>query len=89
MQTTDSQQIILRFYKALKFLKSRKKIRGINTFTNRYNINRWNMITQMKSPERDMFQVAWLTYLVNDYGISAEWLLTGEGSPMSDDIMMQ
>lgn len=87
MQTTDSQQIILRFYNALKFLKSRKIIRGINTFTNRYNINRWNLITQMKNPERDMFQVAWLSYLVNDYGISAEWLLTGNGEPIKEDLL--
>ena len=29
--------------------------------------------------ERDIFQVAWLAYLVTDYGVSADWLLTGAG----------
>lgn len=29
--------------------------------------------------ERDIFQVAWLAYLVCDYGVSADWLLTGAG----------
>lgn len=28
---------------------------------------------------RDMFELAWLAYLINDYGVSAEWLLTGRG----------
>jgi len=82
MQTPDSQQIVNRFFDALHYLKMRKVIRGLNTFTRRYGINRWNMITQMHEPERDMFQMAWLTYLVNDYGVSAKWLLTGEGEPI-------
>lgn len=28
---------------------------------------------------RDIFQPAWLTYLVRDFGVSAAWLLTGVG----------
>jgi hypothetical protein len=28
---------------------------------------------------RDIFQTAWLAYLIINYGISAEWLLTGQG----------
>lgn len=79
MQTADSQQVVRRFFEALYALKACKEIRGKQTFTNRYNINRWNMNTLEKQPERDMFQTAWLTYLVRDYGISAQWLLTGRG----------
>ncbi len=37
------------------------------------------MNTLEKDPSRDIFQAAWLTYLVNDYGVSATWLLTGRG----------
>lgn len=79
MQTAESQEIVKRFFAALYELKARKEIRGKQTFTNRYGINRWNMNTLEKQPERDMFQVAWLTYLVKDYGVSAQWLLTGRG----------
>lgn len=32
-----------------------------------------------KEPERDIFQVSWLSYLVRDYGVSPMWLLTGFG----------
>lgn len=83
MQTEDSQKIIRRFFQALQYLKDQKVIRGKQTFTRQFNINRWNMNTVEKEPSRDMFQTAWLTYLVTEYGVSADWLLTGRGSIMS------
>lgn len=79
MQTEDSQKIVRRFFQALQHLKERKKIRGKQTFTRDHGINRWNMNTLEKDPSRDIFQPAWLTYLVKDYGVSATWLLTGQG----------
>ena len=79
MQTPDSQTIVKRFFAALYRLKEDKKIRGKQTFTRKYCINRWNMNTLEKEPERDIFQAAWLAYLVRDYGVSPMWLLTGEG----------
>ncbi len=79
MQSQDSQEIIKRFFTAIDELKERKVIRGLQTFSNRHGANRWNMVTQRKQPHRDMFQAAWLAYLINDYGVSALWLLTGKG----------
>lgn len=79
MQTEDSQKVIRRFFEALAYLKSEKIIRGKQTFTNRFGINRWNMNSLEKDMSRDIFQPAWLTYLVNEYGVSATWLLTGRG----------
>lgn len=80
MQTKDSQKIIKRFFQTLDFLKEAKVIRGKQTFTREHSINRWNMNTLEKNLSSDIFQAAWLTYLVKDYGISAHWLLTGEGN---------
>ena len=82
MQTEDSQVIIRRFFQALQYLKEQKIIRGKQTFTRQFGINRWNMNTVEKEPSRDMFQTAWLTYLVTEYGVSTDWLLTGRGSIM-------
>ena len=79
MQNNDSQTVVKRFFIAIYRLKADKIIRGKQTFTRKYGINRWNLNTLEKEPERDIFQAAWLTYLVRDYGVSARWLLTGDG----------
>lgn len=80
MQTADSQRIVKRFFEALQRLKADRKIRGKQTFTREHEINRWNMNSLEKDPSRDIFQAAWLTYLVEDYNVSAQWLLTGHGN---------
>lgn len=83
MQTPESQLIIGRFFHALAYLKERKVIRGKQTFTRRFGINRWNLNTLEKDMSRDMFQVSWLSYLVEEYGVRPEWLLTGQGNILS------
>ncbi len=80
MQTEQSVKIVLRFFEAIQLLKANKIIRGKQTFTRRYEINRRNFYTCEKQPERDIFQVAWLENLVRDYKVSPLWLLTGQGS---------
>lgn len=79
MQSKESQEVISRFFEALARLKADRVIRGKQTFTARYGINRWNMNTLQKDLSRDIIQVAWLTYLVRDYDVSPMWLLTGYG----------
>ena len=79
MQTPESQAIVKRFFEALYRLKQDRKIRGKQTFTREYGINRWNLNTLEKEPARDIFQVSWLTFLVRDYDVSPMWLLTGFG----------
>lgn len=79
MNTPDSQQIIQRFFDAIYYLKANKEIRGKATFTKEYGIDRWNLLKLEKDMSRGIFQPAWLTYLVKDFGISSQWLLTGAG----------
>lgn len=79
MQNEDSQKVVARFFEALYYLIDNKVIRGKQTFTRKYNINRWNLNTLEKDLSRDIFQAEWLTYMVRDFGISADWLLTGRG----------
>ena len=79
MQSVDSQAVIRRFFVAVRTLIEQKRLRGIQTFTRRYGINRRNFLTLEKQPERDMFQLEWFTALVRDWGVSARWLLTGDG----------
>lgn len=80
MQTQDSQAIVRRFFLALDTLKDTKRIRGLSNFTDNHNINRRNLYQLRKNPERNIFQVSWLSYLIRDYGVNAYWLLTGSGN---------
>lgn len=72
--------ITKRFFEAIDILKAQKKIRGLQTLTREYNINRWNLITVKKEPEIRVLKPEWIVYLVRDYGISANWILLGTGS---------
>ena len=78
MQTEDSQKVVRRFFEALYRLKDDGKIRGKQTFTREFDINRWNLNKLEKNLASDIFQPAWLTYIVKEYKVSARWLLTGE-----------
>lgn len=79
MTSQDGIDITRRFFKAIEELKARKEIRGLGTFTNRYNINRWNLITVRDNPENSTLKPEYIAYLVDGYGVSAEWLLLGKG----------
>lgn len=68
-----------RFFEAIDKLKAQKTIRGLQTFTNKYEINRRNLIRIKKNPEITL-KPEYLIYLVRDYDVSAEWILIGEGS---------
>ena len=72
-----------RFFFALDRLIQDRQIRGVQTFTKEFGINRWNLLTVKKEPESRFVKTEWLSYLVLHYGISAEWLLTGIGSVYS------
>jgi hypothetical protein len=79
MNNPESIAIINRFYEAIDVLISERQLRGVKTFTDKYNINRWNLNTVRKNPESDMFQLVWVSYLITDFGVSAEWIMTGKG----------
>lgn len=66
-----------RFFEAIDMLKAQKKIRGLQTFTKQYDINRWNIISVKQNPEKSVLKPEWIVYLVRDYGVSSEWILLG------------
>lgn len=65
---------------ALYELKAMGKIKRIAIFCQDHNINAPNLYRLKREPYRDAFQLEWLDILVQDYGISPEWLITGSGS---------
>lgn len=77
--------ITRRFFEALDMIKEQKRIRGLQTFTREYGENYWNFHTAKKNSLR--IKQEWLTYLVRDYDVSADWLLTGRGDMFSKEII--
>ena len=69
-----------RFFEAIDMLKAQKKIRGLQTFTRRYDINRWNLNTVKQNPDKSVLKPECIVYLVRDYGISSDWILLGKGN---------
>ncbi len=79
METKHSVLISKRFFKALAEIIARKELRGIQTFTNLYEIDKRNLYKVKNDPEHFTLNYSWIYYLVNDFGVSAEWLITGKG----------
>lgn len=79
MNTMITKSIIERFYSSLDAIIAKKDIRGVNTYCRLYDIDRRNLQAQRKDLERGWFQVSWLQPMVKEYGVSAKWLLTGQG----------
>ncbi len=77
--SAEGQEITRRFFKAIELLKEAGQIRGLQTVTRRYGLNRRNLIHVANSPHNTVLKPELLHHLVKDYGVSALWLLTGEG----------
>ena len=83
MNTPVTQEIIGRFYESLDAVIANKTIRGIQTYCRLYGIDRRNLLANKKDLSRGWFQVSWLVPLIDIYGVSARWLMTGRGNMFS------
>lgn len=73
-----------RFFYAIEELSKRKVIRGLQTFTRRHNINYGNMNTLKNNRQRFAVKTEYLAFLAQDYGVSCEWLLLGNGEMFTE-----
>lgn len=77
---TDVEEAITeRFFITIRELVQRRVMRGLQTFTKRYNLNYGNMNTLMNHRGNHGVKTDMLAYLAKDYGVSCEWLLLGRG----------
>ena len=87
-----SVEIQERFFYAIDLLLQSRKIKSLTAFCNQYGLlmHRYsNIRTSLRSPEKTnvensgrnykFIDLDAIAYLVEDYGISPEWILTGKG----------
>ena len=82
MISKEGIEITNRFFEAIEILKSQNKIKGLHTFTTKFNINRRNLQDVRKNPDVKILKPDIISYLVTEYDVSAEWILTGRGEPL-------
>lgn len=88
MMNPESQLINKRFFEAIDELIKRKQLRGKKSFATRYNLNWGNLYQLRRYPEKE-FQLCYLSWLARDFGVSSQWLLTGEGEIFSKRLAHQ
>ncbi len=79
MQSKDSIEIVSRFFLAIETLKRDRILGGLYPFCQRYGLDHRNLCKLRDDNSRGIFQVGWLLYLVRDFGVNSDWLLTGIG----------
>ena len=75
----ETTQIITRFFEAVDILIVMKKIRGIQTYCNLYEIDKRNFYAQKKDIGKGYFEVQWILPLIQDFNICSDWILFGKG----------
>ncbi len=76
--TDTALQINGRFFESLDALKKRKLLSGVSGFAKKYGVVLGNLYT-IKRHKTGTVKAEYLHHLARDYGVSADWLLTGRG----------
>ena len=79
MDKDDDEIIRKRFFNAVDRCISDKKIRGRQTFTAAFGINKRNFYTAKDEEYSGRFKTTWIAYLYRKCGVSLKYLMTGDG----------
>lgn len=77
--SAEGIEITKRFFTAIDILKMQGKIHGLKVFTDRHNINRWNLYTIKNNPDKALLKPEYILYLCRDYQVSLDWIFYGDG----------
>lgn len=68
-----------RFYQALDALIATGQTK-LDPFCKELGVDKRNFVKQQRDHSRSIIKLSWLTFLVEEYAVSADWLLTGKGA---------
>lgn len=72
--------IMDRFFQALQAVIDNKLVKNVAQYCRMAGIESSHYYNQRADRSRGYFEVSWMLPLVLDFGISANWLLTGKGT---------
>ncbi len=72
---------------ALDTLSSNGVIRGVGTFAKMHGLNASNL-RNLRYKENWSVSSEYLYYIIRDFGVNSQWLITGQGSMFSDQELM-
>lgn len=75
----DTKAIMERYFSALDAVLQNNLVKNLTTYCDEHKVDRRHLYAQRKDPDRGFFEVGWLVPLINNYGVSSSWLLTGKG----------
>lgn len=75
----ETLAVMERFFSALDVVIQNKLIKNFSTYCTKYNIDRRHIYAQRRDLGKGYFEIGWAMPLLNDFGVSAQWLLTGKG----------
>lgn len=78
-QPTAAVAINKRFFQALDYLVSVRRVRGYQTIISLWGIDRRNLAKLKAEPDRRTLKPEYIYYLERDFGISSRWVVMGHG----------
>ena len=79
----ETLDINSRFFQAVDYLVSTKKIKGLKTLSTQWGVSRFSLTWSKNHPEEKRLKIEYIYYIVRDYNISLNWLFFGEGEMLS------
>lgn len=83
-------QLQKRFFEAIDELIAKEKLAGLQTFCTTHNLHKAkysNLRSAARNPEHEsaykFIDIDAIIYIVTDYGVSCQWLITGKGKMFS------
>lgn len=71
--------IMKRYYEAFDAAKANNLIKSVSSFCENNGIDKRHFYAQRQDLGKGYFEVSWLLPLIEKYGVSSLWLLTGKG----------
>lgn len=84
MKRNIEHEIKMRFFEVLDTLAANKVIRGVGTFAKMHGLNASNL-RNLRYQDNWSVSAEYIYYIVRDFGINSQWLITGNGPMFSDE----